>query len=239
MPRAHGIERRVAVAHAFQHAARQRQRLQHVERQQAGPQPVVDVVRVVGDVVGDGGALGLDAGEGGEVQVVQFVVVADRLRQGAVQARAGRVRQRAVVLDQPLQRLPGQVQTVELGIAPLQPRHDPQRLCVVVEAAPVRHLLVERILAGMAERRVAEIVDERNGLGQILVDLQSAGQSTRDLRHLDRVGQPRAVMVALMGDKDLCLVFQPAEGGGVDDAVPIALEGRAGRALRLVPQSPA
>ncbi len=34
------------------------------------------------------------------------------------------------------------------------------------------HLVVEHALAGMAERRVAEIVGQRHGLGQILVELQ-------------------------------------------------------------------
>ena len=38
-------------------------------------------------------------------------------------------------------------------------------------------------------------------------------------------------MVALMGDEDLRLVHQPAEGDGVDDAVAVALERRSGRAL--------
>ena len=117
------------------------------------------------------------------------------------------------MLDQAFQRLPGQVQPVELGIAPLQPRHHAQRLRVVVEAAAGRHLLVQRVLAGMAERRVAEIVGQRHGLGQILVAAQRPRQRARDLRHLDRVGQPGAVMVAFMGDEDLRLVLQPAEGG--------------------------
>jgi hypothetical protein len=83
----------------------------------------------------------------------------------------------------------------------------------------------------MAEGRVAEIVDERHRLGQILVAAQRPGQRTRDLRDLDRMGQPRAVMVALMGDEDLRLVLEPAKGRGMDDAVAVALEGRAGAAF--------
>ena len=91
-----------------------------------------------------------------------------------------------------------EVQPVELGIAALQPGDDAQRLGIVVEAAPWLHLVVERVLAGMAERRVAEIVDQRDRLGEILVAAQRARQGARDLRHLDRVGQPRAVVVALV-----------------------------------------
>src|SRR5690606_16015850 len=56
------------------------------------------------------------------------------------------------------------------------------------------------------------------------------GERAGDLRHLDRVRQPRAVMVAVLGDEDLRLVLQPPEGGRVDDAVAVALEFGARRA---------
>ena len=41
------------------------------------------------------------------------------------------------------------------------------------------------------------------------------------------MGQPRAVVVALVVDEDLGLVLQPAERRAVDDAVPVALVMRA------------
>ncbi len=46
-------------------------------------------------------------------------------------------------------------------------------------------------------------------------------------------------MVAVGGDEDLRLVFQAPEGGRVDDAVAVALEIRARRALRLREEPPA
>ena len=61
----------------------------------------------------------------------------------------------------------------------------------------------------MAERRVAEVVDQRQRLGQILVAAQSAGQGAGNLRDLDRMREPRAEMVALMGDENLRLVLEP------------------------------
>ena len=191
-------------------------------------------MRVVGDVVGDRRALRLETGIFVEPEVEQLGKVADRLRHRALEALAAGVGERAVVLDEALQRLPGEVQPVELGIAALQPGDDAQRLGVVVEAAPLRHLLVQRILAGMAEGRVAEIVDQRDRLGEVLVAAQRPRQRAGDLRDLDRVGEPGAVVVALMRDEDLRLVLQAAEGGGMDDAVAVALERRAGRAFRLV-----
>ena len=149
---------------------------------------------------------------------------------GRVVAVAG---QRAVVLDHALQRLPGQVEAVELGVALLQLGDDAQALGVVVEAAVRRHHRLQRVLAGMAERRVAEIVGERQRLGQILVEPQRAADRAGDLRDLQAVGQARAEVVALVIDEDLGLVFEPAERGGMDDAVAVALEAGAGAAFRL------
>ena len=83
----------------------------------------------------------------------------------------------------------------------------------------------ERALAGMAEGRVAQVVRQRQRLGQVLVEPQHAGDGAGDLRHLQAVGQPRAVVVALVEHEHLRLVGQAPEGGGVHDAVAVALEG--------------
>ena len=99
-----------------------------------------------------------------------------------------------------------------------------KRLRVVIEAADAGETFVERALAGMAERRVAEIVRQRQRLGEILVEAERAGERAGDLRDLERMGQPRAVMIALVIDEDLRLVRQPAESGGMDDSVAVAPE---------------
>ena len=76
-----------------------------------------------------------------------------------------------------------------------------EALGVVVEAAIVRHRRIERPLAGMAEGRVAEIVGERQRLGQVLVEPERARQRAGDLRHLERMGQAGAVVIALIDKK--------------------------------------
>ena len=81
-------------------------------------------------------------------------------------------------------------------------------------------------LAGVAERRVAEIVAERDRLGQLLVQAQDLGDGAGDLRHLERVRQPRAVVIAGRREEHLRLVLQPAERLAVDDAIAIALKRR-------------
>jgi hypothetical protein len=111
-----------------------------------------------------------------------------------------------------------------------------KRLGIVIEPASIRHQFIERLFAGMAERRMAEIMNQCHALGQILVQLESPGQRPGDLRHFDGVGQPGAVVVALMGNEDLGLVLEPPERRGVDDAVPVTLEFGPGRTDRFSDQ---
>ena len=146
---------------------------------------------------------------------------------------AGAIDQWTVMLDQPFERLPGEVQSVEAGIAPLERGDDPQGLRVVIEAAAGLEAAVERALAGMAERRVAEVMGERQRLGQVLVEPERAGERAGDLGHFERVGEPGAEMIALVKDEDLRLVGEPAERGRMDDAVAIAAERIAGGRRRL------
>ncbi len=97
----------------------------------------------------------------------------------------------------------------------------------MIEAAERREAGIERALAGMAEWRVAEIVSERQRLGEVFVEREPAGERARDLRHFKCMGQPGPVMVAFVEHEDLGLVLEPAERGGMDDAVAVAAEGAA------------
>ena len=128
------------------------------------------------------------------------------------------------MLGEALQRLPAEVEPVEIRIGVLEAGHEPQAVAVVVEAAGIGERLPQRILAGMAERRVAEVVGEAQGLGQVLVEAERARHGAADLRDLDRMGQADAEMVAVGGDEHLRLVAQAAEGDRMDDAVAVALE---------------
>ena len=83
---------------------------------------------------------------------------------------------------------------------------------------------VERALAGMAERRMAEVVGKRQRLAQILVEPERARERAGDLRDFQRMGEPGAVVVAFVEDEHLGLVGKPAERGRMDDAVAVAAE---------------
>ena len=108
-----------------------------------------------------------------------------------------------------------------------------QRLGVVVEAAEAGEAVVERALAGMAERRMAEVVAERAGLGQVLVEPERAGERAGDLGDLQGVRQAGAEMIALVEHEHLGLMGEPPERGRMDDSVAVAAERAAGGALRL------
>ena len=88
-------------------------------------------------------------------------------------------------------------------------------------------------LAGVAERRMPEVVPERDGLGQLLVQPQHLGDAARDLRDLERVREPRAVVIARRREEHLRLVLEPPERLRVDDAVAVALKHRPDRVIRL------
>ena len=114
---------------------------------------------------------------------------------------------------------------------------DPQRVLVVAEAAPEALAPggVEHRLADVPEGRMAEIVAEPDRLREVLVEPQRPRDRARDLRRLERVREPRAVVVALRRDEHLRLVLEPAERLAVHDPVAVALERRAERAVGLGP----
>ena len=165
---------------------------------------------------------------------MDLAIIENRLRYGSANTLAIGRHQRAVVLDETLEHFPGQIEPIEIGITTLKLRDDAQGLSVVIEATIGQQHLMQRILARMAEGRVPEIVYQRHALGQILIQLEGTRQGASDLRHLDRMRQPGAIVITVLGDEDLRLVLQPTEGGRMDDPVTIALELGARRARPLL-----
>ncbi len=81
----------------------------------------------------------------------------------------------------------------------------------------------QRVLAGMSARAVAAVVAEGDGLGEGHVEAAGPGDAGGHLGHLERVGQPGALVV-VGEDEDLGLAGQATKGGGVEDAVAVAFE---------------
>ena len=186
-------------------------------------------MRVVGDLVGQIGQLGLERGRTPEQEALADPTRLARLQPFGIGTRA--------MLEDALARLEAEVEPVEGRIALLERIDHAQALHIVFEAAarlvrPRRRCLrlvalqtgIERILAGMAEGGMAQVMRERDRLDQVLVQAQAARDAARQLRHLERMGQPGAEQVALVVQEDLGLVDQAPERARMDDAVAVALE---------------
>ena len=74
---------------------------------------------------------------------------------------------------------------------------------------------------------MTEVVRKRDGLDQVAVQSQRTGNVARDGGDFNRMRQAGAQVVAGAVQKDLRLVFEPAEGPGMDDPVAVALVMRA------------
>ena len=198
------------------------ERAEHADRlggqirfpQQPGPDRIVDIVVDVGDEVGDARDLAF------ERRGALVGVGADRRATLALR-----------VLGDAVAHFPREVEPAPLV---LEHVHDAQALLVVIEAA--RHQVVQHPLAGMAEGRVAQVVAERDGFGELFVEMQHLRDGAGDLRDLERVRQPRAVVIAGRREEDLRLVLQPPERLAVDDAIAVALEGGTDVVFGLGPQ---
>src|SRR5215469_6163078 len=75
----------------------------------------------------------------------------------------------------------------------------------------------------MTERRMSQVMRQRNGFGKIFVQLERTGDIPRNGRDFHRMCQACAEMVAGAVKKDLRFIFEPAEGARMDDAVAVAL----------------
>ena len=102
-----------------------------------------------------------------------------------------------------------------------------------LEAEALLQALGERLFTDVTEGRVAEVVAEPDGLGEVFVEREGAGDGACDPADLERVGHARAEVIAFGCDEDLRLVLEATEGLAVDDAVAVALERRAQRRVGL------
>jgi hypothetical protein len=100
----------------------------------------------------------------------------------------------------------------------------------MVKAAGFLHRLFKRAFPGMTKGRVANIMGETQGLGQIFIQPQCTGNCAANLRHFNAVGEPNAEMIPIGGDKNLRLVAQSAKRDGMNNAIPVALKIASGAA---------
>ena len=166
------------------------------------PDGVVKVVIDIGDDIGDANDLAFKGGRHVLGAFTQNLAPSLGMADDAVADLPGQEKPFAVVLEL---------------------LDDPQALLGVAEAAFDE--AVERGLSRMPEGRVAEVVPERDGFGQVLVEAQGPGDCPGDLRDLESVGQACPVVIAEGREKDLGFMLQTAEGFRMDDPIAVALKG--------------
>ena len=181
----------------------------------AGDHAVLDVVDGVGDVVGEIHHLGLQAAAGrlgrrhagphpredravvgvdAELAVAQLLGTPGVLRAG-VQGGAGEVEpHRAPLLVEGLR---------------LQAGQQPQRLGVALEAPALHGQVRQHALTVVPEGRVAQVVGQRRGLGDVGVRPERPGEVPGYLGHLQAVGEPVAHEVVALRTDDLGLGGEP------------------------------
>jgi len=98
--------------------------------------------------------------------------------------------------------------------------------------------LVEDLLSGMTEGSVSQVMSQGNGFGKVFIQEKGFGHGAGDLRDLQSMGKSGAIMVPGGRQKHLCFMLEAAEGFGMDDPVPVMLEGRANTTLFLGQSSP-
>jgi hypothetical protein len=98
---------------------------------------------------------------------------------------------------------------------------DSKVLRIALETPMLSRDFVERLLAVVSVRRVADVVGQACQLDQIEVAAQPDRHSTPDLGHFQRVRQPGARSVTLTGSNDLRLVGQPSQRRAVQHPGPV------------------
>ena len=129
----------------------------------------------------------------------------------------------ARMLDDSFAHFEGQIQSGKIQIALLEFLDDVQRMQIVIETiAVLAHAQIELAFAGVTERRMADVVNERERFHQIAVQAKRAGDGAANLRNFQSVRQAVAKVIGKTRGENLGLRFQAAKRARMHDAIPIA-----------------
>src|ERR1035438_4587271 len=116
------------------------------------------------------------------------------------------------VLDDAFADFEGEVQAAEGGVALFEIFDDAEGVQIVVEEeAVLAHGGIEGLFSGMAEGRVADVVDQGKGFGEIDVEAEGSGDGAGDLRDFESVGEAVAEMVGVAAGEEPGLWFLAGE----------------------------
>jgi ribose transport system substrate-binding protein len=203
----------------------ERHRREHlVEHENAGLQSVVEIGGEVSDLIGEVDELGFERRPQGKKILCEIGVVGSRIVAG--------------VLDDAFAKGEGEVEPAVGCIALLEPGDDAQGVQIVIEGEAVRSQnTIEGFFSRVTERRMTDIVGQRESLGEISIEAESVCKGAGNLRYLEGVREPAAKVVSrgIIGEPGEHLSFscQAAEGPCVQNARGIAGKRGAVRVGRL------
>src|SRR5438034_8618368 len=102
-----------------------------------------------------------------------------------------------------------QIETRKIRVSILQQLDHSQTLAVVVEPAMTAHAFGQHLLAGVAKRRMSQVVRKGDGFREIFIQAQGASDRPTDRRDFNGMRQARAQMVTGPVEENLRLVLQP------------------------------
>jgi hypothetical protein len=104
---------------------------------------------------------------------------------------------------------------------------------VVIEApAMADEATIQSTLTSVPKRRMTDVMNKRERLGQVFIQAKRGGRSAGYLRYLDGMGQSAAKVIGGAAGEHLRLPGKPPEGTGLHDALTVTLKGRARGAER-------
>ena len=104
---------------------------------------------------------------------------------------------------------------------------DSQGMEVVIEPQPISlQATIQRTLPCVSERRMPNIMHQRQCLGKIDIEAERRTHLPRDLGNLNRVRQPTAEMIRRAACKYLRFPGQPPKCTRLNDAISVPLEWR-------------
>ena len=152
------LQPRVSTLHFLEMASDQRHFRGFLERDEPGPDPIIDVMIVVGDLVC----------EVGELRLQPRLLRLSRKR--CPISPSSRALDGAQCLRMPSRHSKVRFSPGKSRVALFELIDRAQRLQVVLKAAVVPHAVVQCVLAGVAKGRVPQIMSQRDGFGQGLVE---------------------------------------------------------------------
>jgi hypothetical protein len=130
------------------------------------------------------------------------------------------------VLDDAFTDGEGEIEAAEGGVPLLKPGDDAQGVQVVIEAEAMRLKgLIEGLFAGVAEGRMADVMGQGEGFGELGVEAEGRGEGAGDLGDFKSVGGERRA-------SEGCARRRGRTGCGRDEAARDRREERGGRCLR-------